>query len=228
MDDENRDDGFTWCRTWVSEVALADQETTSDFESGPRDLMVLDWEQVKGAAQAAFNVWVDGGELQWAKEVWDRTVAAGFANYSNEIERHRAAVLFFGLAGLYRDFCSLAWDERDAPTYSYWAEELNLDDFVLGQLVGPDPGIKKKDALNHVVNAARPQVMTLLTQIFGNVDSLFVALWRAGPDSANEEDDDCDEDELLTDAEILKEATPEKVAAYMWLDSGADVVLDPF
>lgn len=215
-------------RTRVSEVALADQETTADFASGPRDLMVLDWEQVKGAAQAAFNVWVDGGELQWAKEVWDRTVAAGFANYSNEIERHRAAVLFFGLAGLYRDFCSLAWEERDAPTYSYWAEQLNLDDFVLGQLVGPDPGIKKKDALNHVVNAARPQVMTLLTQIFVNVDSLFVALWRAGPDSANEEDDDCDEDELLTDAEILNDATPEKLAAYSWLDSGADVVLDPF
>jgi hypothetical protein len=83
--------------------------------------------QVKGAAQGAFNVWVDGGELQWAKEVWDRTVAAGFANYSNEIERHRAAVLFFGLAGLYRDFCSLAWEERDAIPQPELQRQARLD-----------------------------------------------------------------------------------------------------
>lgn len=48
-----------------SEVALAAQETTADFTNGPRGL-VLDWKEVKGAAQAAFNVWVSGGELQWA------------------------------------------------------------------------------------------------------------------------------------------------------------------
>jgi hypothetical protein len=207
---------------------VADQETTPDFANESRDLMVLDWEEVKGVAQAAFDVWVGGGELQWAKEVWDRAVVAGSASYSNEIERHRVALLFLGLAGLYRDFCSLAWDERDAPTYSYWAEELNLNDFVLGQLVGPDARIEKNDALNHLVNAARPQVMSLLTQLFGDVNSLFVALWRTGADSVNHEEDDCEEDTRLTDEEILNDATPEKVEAYSWLDSGADVVLDPF
>jgi len=89
--------------------------------------------------------------------------------------------------------------------------------------------------LNHLVNAARPQVVSLLEQFFGNVNSLFVSLWRTGTDSVNEEDDDGneedddgDEDERLTDAEILNDDTPEKVAAYSWLDSGADVVLDPF
>jgi hypothetical protein len=43
-------------------------------------------------------------------------VAAGIANYSNEIERHRIAILFLGLAGFYRDFCSIAWEEDDSPT----------------------------------------------------------------------------------------------------------------
>jgi hypothetical protein len=190
--------------------------------------MVLDWEEVKEAAQAAFNVWVAGGELPWAKEVWDRTVAAGIANYSNEIERHRAAILFLGLAGLYRDFCALAWDERDPPTYSYWAEELNLDDFVLGQLTGPDPCVEKSHALNHLVNAARPKVVELLRQLVGDVNSQFVSLWRAGPDGENEKDDDCDGNDSLTDYEILNDATPEKVTAYSWLESGAEVVLDPF
>jgi len=206
---------------------LAAQETTADFTNGPSGL-VLDWEEVKGAAQAAFNVWVSGGELQWAKEVWERMVAAGFANYSNEIERHRVAVLFLGLAGLYRDFCSLAWNERDEPTYSYWGEELHLDQFVIGQLVGPDPRIDKNEGLSHLVNAARPQVTRLLTQLFGSVDSLFVALWRTGQECTNEEDDECGGGERLTDDEILNDATPEKLAAYSWLDSGADAVLDPF
>ena len=204
---------------------MADQDTTADFTSGPRGLMVLGWEEVKGAAQAAFDVWVSGGELQWAKEVWERTVAAGLANYSNELERHRVAVLFLGLAGLYRDFCSMAWDESDAPTYSYWAEELNLDDFVLEQLVGPGSRTEGNGALNDLVNATRPQVVRMLTQFFGNVNPLFVSLWRAGPSSTNEEDDNCDG--VLTDDEILNDATPEKLAAYSWLDSGADVVLEP-
>jgi hypothetical protein len=119
--------------------------------------------------------------------------------------------------------------EDDAPTYSYGAEELSRDDFVLGQLVGPDPRIEKDDALNHLVNAARrPQVVKLITQFFGNVNSLFVSLWRAGPDSANEKDDDCDGEERLDDDEILNDASPAKLVAYSWLDSGAEVVLDPF
>ena len=58
-------------------------------------------------------------------------------------------------------------------------------------------------------------------RLFDNVNSLFVSLWRAGPDSANAGDD------RLTDDEILNDATPERLAAYSWLDSGADVVLDP-
>jgi hypothetical protein len=191
-------------------------------------VMVLDWEEVKSAAQAAFSVWECGGELDWAEYVWHRAVAAGIASYANEIERHRIAVLFLGLAGFYRDYCSLAWDEHAAPTYRYWAEHLNLDDFVLGQLVGSAPRIQQKDALNHLVNAARPRVMGLLMQLFGNVTSLFVSLWRTDAEGASEGDDGCNADESLTDGEILSEATPEKVAAYCWLDSGGRVLLEPF
>ena len=54
-----------------------------------------------------------------------------------------------------------------------------------------------------------------------------MSLWRTAADSVKE-DDDCDEDETLADDEILNDATPEKVAVYNWLDSGADVVLGPF
>jgi hypothetical protein len=70
--------------------------------------------------------------------------------------------------------------------------------------------------------------VNLLKQCFGNVNSLFVSLWRTGTDRVDKEDDDGNEDERVTDDEILNDAPPEKVAAYSWLDSGADVVLDPF
>jgi hypothetical protein len=189
--------------------------------------MVLGWEQLHCAAQAAFDVWQSGGEMEWAKGTWEKAVSSGIANYSNEIERHRVAILFLGLAGLYHDFCSLAWDEQDPPAYSYWAEELCLEDFVIGQLIGENPRVEEEDALNHLVNAARPEVVRLLTQLFGDINSLFVSLWRAGPESANE-DGDSDEGQNLSDDEILNDATPAKVATYSWLDSGADVVLDPF
>jgi hypothetical protein len=190
--------------------------------------MVLGWEQLHCVALAAFDIWQSGSEMEWAKGTWEKAVSAGIANYSNEIERHRVAILFLGLAGLYHDLCALAWDERAPPTYSYWAEELALEDFVVGQLVGEDPCIEEKDALNHLVNAARPEVVRLLIQLFGDIDSLFVSLWRAGPEGANQKDQDSDDGEKLSDYEILNDATPEKVAAYSWLDSGADVVLDPY
>ena len=54
--------------------------------NGPPEPNVLDWDQVKGVAQEAFDVWVSGGELHWAQEVWTKTVAAGMANYSDEID----------------------------------------------------------------------------------------------------------------------------------------------
>jgi hypothetical protein len=210
-----------------SETALTASGISGDVANGTQSSMVLSWNAVRGAAEAAFEVWESGGELQWAEEVWKRTVATGLANYSNELERHRVAILFLGLAGLYRDFCALAWDERDAPAYSDWAEELYLNDFVLGQIAGPNARAEKYDALNRLVNTARPQVMDLLTQLFGNINRLFCAMWRAGPDSANERDDDCEGGEMLTDDQILNDPTPEKVAAYSWLRDGADVLLNP-
>jgi hypothetical protein len=36
--------------------------------------------------------------------------------------------------------------------YSYWAEELELDAFVLGQLVGRKPGLDSHGALNILVS----------------------------------------------------------------------------
>ncbi len=191
--------------------------------------MVLTWERVASAAEAAFSVWESGRDLAWAKEVWERTVAAGRADYSNEIERHRVALLFLGLVGLHRDFCYMAWDESDDPTYSVWAQELDLESFVLGQILGTDVRIEPDEALNHLVNQARPQVVSLLTELLGGTSSVFLSLWKSGPDSALVGNGDDDGDNDLTDYEIMNDnITPEKCRAFDWLESGAEVVLDRF
>jgi hypothetical protein len=39
-----------------SEVVLADRHNIDEFASGAGELMVLDWEDVRAAAEAAFNV----------------------------------------------------------------------------------------------------------------------------------------------------------------------------
>jgi hypothetical protein len=56
-------------------------ESHEHFMNGPPGPNALDWDQVKGVAQEAFDVWLHGGELHWAQEVWTKTVAAGMANY---------------------------------------------------------------------------------------------------------------------------------------------------
>jgi hypothetical protein len=94
-------------------------------------------------------------------------------------------------------------------------------------MVGPDSQVEEEDALNHLVNAARPEVVGLLMTLFGDVTSAFLSLWKAGPDRVCTDVDD-DQSEELTDCEIMNDATPEKCAAYCWLDSGASVILDPF
>ena len=48
------------------------------------------WKIVKEVADLAFSIWVDHpSELKWAKRSWNLIVRAGFANFSNEIERCR-------------------------------------------------------------------------------------------------------------------------------------------
>ena len=37
----------------------------------------LKWEEVESAATKMFSVWVDGTELEWAKEAWSHLTAAG-------------------------------------------------------------------------------------------------------------------------------------------------------
>jgi len=187
---------------------------------------LLRWEDVAAAASEAFDVWTHKRELAWAKLAWERLSASNLVAYSNEIERHEAAILFLALVGLYRDFCAIAWEERANPTYSSWTDCLELNHFVIGQLVGRDPNTDGEEALDHLVARVRPKLVCALQQVFGSQNALFVSLWRTNEWIPPDDDPEGSEREP-TDDEILNDWTPDKQAAYEWLEQGAEVVLDP-
>ena len=79
---------------------------------------MVQWEDVKDAASKMFNVWVFGGELEWAQECWTHFAASGLTENSSVIEYVAAQLRLLTLARNYEEFCVLAWDENpDTPIF---------------------------------------------------------------------------------------------------------------
>jgi hypothetical protein len=75
---------------------------------------------------------------------------------------------FLALAGIYRDWCSIAWQERANPGYSDWAYILEINAFHLGQLMRCDDTEFDQEldqdqlctmALRHLISLSRPEVL---------------------------------------------------------------------
>jgi len=193
------------------------------------------WDDLQGAADLAFSIWVDQPELRWAKQAWSSLERAGLTSYFNESQRHQVLVRFVALADLYHEFCHLAWDEMYEPAYLEWADELSLTRFRIGQLAGlagvdewPDDDTVDDDevattALVSLVHSARAEIVPALQAGFGGVAGLFVALWRSnrfepdaasdaadtGPEArsegAQEEDSEDDDEEIVEEPETDEE-----------------------
>jgi len=99
-----------------------------------------EWGDVEEITTELFNVWGDGGDLEWAKTAWQTLAQAGMTAYTCEAERTICVVRLIGLAAAYREFCVRAFDEGSSGEW----EELvtsdlasgypRLDSFTLGQL----------------------------------------------------------------------------------------------
>jgi hypothetical protein len=94
----------------------------------------LDWEELEPSAQHAFNIWMSGSDLEWAKQTWNLFTKAGFCNYDSPKERLLVIGRYLALASLYRDWCSVARDETQEDVPFYWIEELEIAPIHLGQL----------------------------------------------------------------------------------------------
>lgn len=204
---------------------------------------VLDWSELQACAQSAFDVWVGQPELSWAREAWEHLSHQGLASYANELEKCRAKVRFLALAGLYHDWCYVAWEEAVNPVYSSWADMLDVSAFRIGQLVGIGrPEIDNEDdchqvfetGLRQVIGEGRQEVLGALMRARGGIDALFVSLWNSNKSDGSIEEEDAQENsgnpanQKESPYEILNFDIDEKGPAYTWLDQGADELLDSY
>jgi len=204
---------------------------------------VLEWSDLEECAQSAFDVWVGQPELSWAREAWESLARQGLASYINELEKCRAKIRFLALAGIYHDWCYIAWDETVNPAYSSWADTLEVGAFRVGQIVGIGcPEIDNRDdceqvfenGLRHVIAEERQQVFNALVRAHSGIDALFVSLWNSNKWNADLNEADSEEDghdpasQKEDPYEILNSDVNEKGPAYAWLDQGADALLDSY
>ena len=122
------------------------------------------------------------------------------------------------LALMYREFCDLAFEES-TESEGEW-DELNIDPFRVGQLIGAD--FERDDdqdadslaraALNELSESARPETYEALKKGFGGDSALFASLWRTPTDGKRQEQESL--------YETLNEVTPQKGAAFDWICEG--------
>ena len=94
----------------------------------------IKWEEVESAAPKMFSVWVDGTELEWAKEAWSHLTAAGLVGATTILDITTANLRLVTLALIYQEFCGFAWDENPETPVDYLAEDLEIDPVALGVL----------------------------------------------------------------------------------------------
>jgi hypothetical protein len=201
----------------------------------------LRWSELEECAQSAFDIWVDQPELSWAQQAWEHLGRQGLASYTDELEKCRVKIRFLALTGLYHDWCAVAWQEAENPTYSDWAELLGISPFRLGQLVGSTQmeldGEAEDDelfpmGLQKMIHAHRHEVLSSLLQAYGNIHDLFVSLWNSNKTDVRA-DHDAEGGEYVDTRkesayEILNFDIAEKGPGYDWLCQGAEELLDPY
>jgi hypothetical protein len=179
----------------------------------------VDWAEVESVARLAFNIWIAQPELVWAKHAWQVLANAKLTTYQTELERYQVLFRLLVLGGIYSDFCDAAWDEYSEPSYSYWAEPLELDPFILGQLCArlpdPDPnGADESEALEMLVENERQPVVAAMLAAFGGVPGFYASLWESKKVELPEGEEESAHEDDAFDPENSQ------MAGYSWVDQG--------
>jgi hypothetical protein len=173
--------------------------------------------------------------LRWAEQAWAHLTDARLTEYDGPLGRCRAYIRFLVLASIYRDWCALVWDEIHDDSAGSWLATIDdVSPIHIGQLLRPDDDVSDNsqdaldEALNVLMQRQRTRVVAAVINGFGGVDGLFLSLWRSidDPNQKTIVDDDDDDQEHVpeTDAEILNDVTPEKLAGYQWIMQGCETL----
>jgi hypothetical protein len=169
----------------------------------------IPWSVVEPAAEDIFKVWVNGGELEWAKECWGHFEAAGLTRNETPLMTTATLLRLLSLGRIYEKFCVLAWDEDPDTPIDYMASELPLDDFSLGILAAKDfasgfdiessPDELKEMALIGASDAQTKEIFECLSKAYGDPIQLYSKMSQTYPSH-----DDGDEFEVTgTNARAL-------------------------
>lgn len=179
----------------------------------------LAWEQIALLTELDCIVWNCATKVNWAKQAWAFITETGLANYTNEIERTQVIVRLLALAGIYADFYELAFEDGFQPDFSEWAEILDLSPLRVGQLIGrnpewiedPDDGDPYINAIQHLADESRAEVVKVLLAGFKSESELFISLWKSRQRIEGEPEESDDE---IGNANL----TPNKMAAFDWIN----------
>jgi hypothetical protein len=114
---------------------------------------------------------------------------------------------------MYHEFADRAWQEIFSPDYLQWADELQIDENHVDDLLGSD---ELRDPVDHdlfgerlqfLVNLSRHEIYKALVAYFGDDSGIFTALWKI---------QEPEEDDYF----ILNEVTLDKMAAFDWIRQG--------
>ena len=198
-------------------------------------LETLAWEDVKIVAESLFDIWLGQPEMAWAKRAWEMISEAGLSSYSDECERHRVLIRLLTLAILFHEFWYMAAQEtfdRD-DIMMRWEEASDVSHLWIGFLAGKEGAELNTDfeqqdlyqALDHLAECRRREIVRALLKGFGNEEALFASLWC----SNNEQlaDETCDEQEEEAFWELGQSSIGQGMVdfadqgpAYTWVDEG--------
>ncbi|MBX6772810.1 MAG: hypothetical protein IRY83_13850 [Chloroflexi bacterium] len=201
-------------------------------------MRIVEWLDIEDVVSTMFAVWVNGGELEWARMAWSALQDDGLTRYSNERERHLVLIRAIDLAAAYREFCYLAWQEHDVPDYAGWAAEFDLEPFVLGQLVGDRADFDDETSDGDLVGVGvrwlcgkeRFRIAACLDRRFNGPSMLFASMYATLWSPPEEEDEEDEEgpnswtvEGILADRnaldDILNDVDEGKLAAFEWIRS---------
>jgi hypothetical protein len=146
----------------------------------------LPWTEFSPAALEIFHIWTDRQEegLGWACSAWTALNKAGLTAYSNEVEKTIVLIRLMTLATMYHEFADLAWQEYFTHDYADWAEQIEITEIDIRELLSPGDSFDSdddslfRDRLQFLVNLSRQEIYKALVVHFDDDSGIFAALWR--------------------------------------------------
>ena len=147
----------------------------------------LDWAAVDPLAQRVFTLWPGQPELICVRESWKMVLKYGLADYANDFERWGVLFRFLALAGIYFDFCHLAWNRVNLPDYETLGKELGLGLLPVVMLLGQDALLEQVNdeeelfqiGMKSLADQARIEIVPVLIRGYGGLKALYEAFRRS-------------------------------------------------